>query len=158
VFIGAGKTRPDAGRGGGIIAVLGAAALTAGCTAAVAATPGPGAGAATPTVTPVAVAVLGPMKLGTFPATEDGVAALTVCEQWAGLRGDYVPAIRRDTAFQLEQWFSSTSWLPAFTANSPLKTDPRYLYISTAFGLVTEPSAASVGSARDLDKACALAD
>ena len=156
--MGAGKSRPGTGRGGGIIVALGAAALAAGCSAAAAATPGPGPGDATPAVTPAAVPVLGSMKLGAFPATEDGVSALTLCEQWAGLRGDYVPAVRRDTPFQLEQWFSSASWLPAFAANSPLKTDPRYLYLSTAFGLVTEPAAASVGSARDLDKACAAAD
>jgi hypothetical protein len=152
--MGAGKPRAGISRGAGVIAALGAVALVAGCTAASADTPGPGAGEATPAGVPV----LGPMSLGTFPATEDGAAARTVCEQWARLRADYVPSLRRDSSFELEQWFSSARWLPAFTANSPLKTDPRYLYISTAFGLVTEPSAASVGSARDLDKACALAD
>ena len=145
-------------RGGAVTAALGGAALVAGCAAAAAATPSPGPGDATPTVTPVAVPVLGAMKLGAFPNTADGVAALTVCEQWAGLRGDYVTALRHDSAFQLEQWFSSTSWLPAFAANSPLKTDPRYTYISTAFGLVTEPDAASLDTARHLDKACAEAD
>lgn len=158
MFMGAGKSRPGIGRAGGVIVAVGAAALAAGCTAAVAASPAPGAGDATPTVIPAAVPVLGSMKLGTFPATEDGVAALTVCERWAGLRGDYLPAVRRDTPFQLEQWFSSASWLPAFAANSPLKVDPRYLYISTAFGLVTEPAAASADSARQLDQACARAD
>ncbi len=158
MFMGAGKSRPGIGRAGGVIAALGAAALAAGCTAAVAAPPAPGPGDATPTVVPAAVAVLGPMKLGTFPATEDGLAALAVCEQWAGLRGDYLPAVRRDTPFQLEQWFSSASWRPAFAANSPLKTDPRYLYLSTAFGLVSDPAVAGAHSARQLDQACAAAD
>jgi hypothetical protein len=158
VFNGAGKPRPVS-RGAGVIVALGAAALLAGCTAAVAdPAPGTGAGAAVPTVTPAAVPVLGPMSLGTFPATEDGVAALSVCEQWAGLRADYVPRLRRDSAYQLEQWFSSATWLAAFTANSPLKIDPRYQYISTAFGLASTAAAASVDSARRLDAACAAAD
>jgi hypothetical protein len=103
--------------------------------------------------------VLGPLKLGTFPATEDGVYALKVCEQWAGLRGDYVARLRQDSPFQLEVWFSSSpQWLAAFNANSPIKADPHYVYISTAFGLVSTAAAASVSNAKLLDQACAAAD
>jgi hypothetical protein len=106
-----------------------------------------------------AVPGLGSLTLGTFPATTDGSAAQTLCQQWAALRGQYLPQLRRDTKFQLEQWFSaSPQWLVAFSADSPLKTDPRYLYISTGFGLASTAAAASVDSARLLDQACAAAD
>jgi hypothetical protein len=66
--------------------------------------------------------------------------------------------VRSDTPFQLEQWFSSAAWLPSFVANSSIKDDPAYGSISTAFGLVSTAAAASMGSARDLDRACAAAD
>ena len=115
-------------------------------------------GRATPTVTPQAAPVLGPMSYGTFPASKDGMDALIVCEQWAALRDQYVERVRTDTPYQLEQWFSSPAWLPAFQANSPLKTDPDYSQINTAFGLVSTGAAASVANAELLDKACATAD
>jgi hypothetical protein len=116
------------------------------------------AGRATPTVTPRAVPVLGSMSYGTFPASTDGMDALIVCEQWAVLRDEYLARLRADTPYQLEQWFSSPAWLPAFKANSPLKTDPDYSQINAAFGLVSTGAAASVASAELLDKACASAD
>jgi hypothetical protein len=149
-------------RATGVIGVLAAGAVAAGCATAVAATPAspPGRpGTAAPAVAPSAVPVLGRLTLGTFPATTDGTAARTLCEQWAGLRGQYIPQLRHDTPFQLERWFSVTpQWLTAFAANTPLKTDPAYLYISTAFGLVSTAAAASVPSARLLDAACTAAD
>jgi hypothetical protein len=164
--MGAAKLRGRLLRGGfAVAAAVGVTALAAGCGSAVAATPAAGqatasvTGQATPTVVPSSVPVLGPMKLGTFPATTDGTYALKVCEQWAGLRGAYVPRLRHDSPFALEVWFSSSpQWLAAFNANSPLKSDPDYLYISTAFGLVSTAAAASVSSARLLDQACADAD
>jgi hypothetical protein len=160
--MGAGKLRAQVSRGRVVCAAIGLAALAAGCgTASAAPSPaaGPSAGVAVPTVTPTAVPALGPMTLGTFASTEDGMAALTVCEQWAGLRAEYVTSLRTDTPFQLERWFSAdTRWLTAFAANSPLKTDPRYMYISTAFGLVSTAAAASMSNARLLDRACAAAD
>jgi len=115
-------------------------------------------GRVTPTVDPQAVPVLGSMSYGTFPASTDGMDALTVCEQWAVLRDEYVGRLRADTRYQLEQWFSSPAWLPAFEANSPLKTDPDYCQINAAFDLVSTGASASVSSARLLDEACASAD
>jgi hypothetical protein len=154
--MGAGKLRVLAGRG---IVAVGVAVLAAACGQAASSpaagqTPGP----ATPTVTPSTVPVLGPMTYGAFPATSDGSSALTLCEQWAVLRGQYVSRVRADTPFQLEQWFSSAVWRTAFTANGPLVTDPAYSEISTAFGVATSGEAASISSARMLDKACSAAD
>jgi hypothetical protein len=97
------------------------------------------------------------MALGSFPATPNGARARTVCEQWAGLRGQYAAGVRTMTPFQLEQWFSGPAWHPAFVANRPLKTDPAYSSIDTAFGLVSTGAAASISSARLLDAACAAA-
>jgi len=155
--MGAGRLRVLACRG---VAALGVAALAGACGGApssplaVGQTPG----RATPTVMPTAVPSLGTMSYGTFPATPDGLRALTVCEQWAALRGEYVTLIRTDTPYQLEQWFSGPQWAAAFVANSPLKTDPDYSAINAAFGVVSTASSASIGSARLLDKACAAAD
>jgi hypothetical protein len=117
-------------------------------------TPGP----ATPSVTPSPVPVLGKLNFGTFPATEDGIKALTLCEAWSELRAQYVYRLQTDTPFELEQWFSSDVWQPAFTADKPLRTDPAYSEISSAFGLATTGQGASIASARLLDKACAAAD
>jgi hypothetical protein len=142
---------------------LGVALLVSGCATARSSSsslaPGQSpSGRATPTVTPQAAPVLGSMSYGTFPPSKDGMDALIVCEQWAVLRDQYVERVRTDTPYQLEQWFSSPAWLPAFQANSPLKTDPDYSQINTAFGLVSTGAAASVANAELLDKACANAD
>jgi hypothetical protein len=131
-----------------------AASPAAGQASAAGQAPGP----ATPTVTPSTVPVLGKLAFGTFPSTWDGTRALTLCEQWSGLRGEYVARVRADTPYQLEQWFSSTVWRAAFSANSPLRVDPAYSNISTAFGLASTGEAASIASARLLDKACAAVD
>ena len=156
--MGAGKLRVLAGRG--VIAV-GLAALVAGCgqarpTASLAPwqTPPP----ATPTMTPQAVPVLGKLAFGTFRATGDGTNALSLCEDWAGLRGQYVARVGTGTPYQLEQWFSSALWRPAFNASRSLRLDPHYGEVSIAFGLATTGAAASVGSAKLLDQACAAAD
>ena len=173
--MGAGRPRVRAGRGitrvrgivAGCVAAAGLAALVSGCGTASAASPAatgqasaPAAPAApaTPTVTPSAVPVLGKLTFGTFPSTWDGTRALALCEQWSGLRGQYVSLVRTRTPFQLEQWFSSAAWRPAFVANSPLRTDPAYSDIDTAFGLVSTAAAASIDNARFLDRACAAAD
>jgi hypothetical protein len=157
--MGAGKLRVLAGRG--VVAVL-VAALTAACDHA-ASTSSPAAGQtpgpATPTVTPSAVPVLGAMTYGTFPATKDGTSALTLCEQWAGLRGQYVAHVQAGhTAYQLEQWFSSAVWQTAFSANTPLRVDASYSEISVAFLVATSGDAASILDAKMLDRACAAAD
>jgi hypothetical protein len=157
--MGAGKKlRVLAGRG---IAAVGAAALASACGHASVNSPlvlEQAQGPATPTMTPSSVPVLGNLTLGTFPSTADGRRALTVCEQWAGLRGEYVSRVQADTAYELEQWFSSAVWGPAFSANSRLRVDPAYGDINTAFGLATSGQAASIATARLLDKACAAAD
>jgi hypothetical protein len=155
--MGAGKSRVLAGWG---LAAVGLAVVAGACshassssaTAAQPSTP------ATPTVPPSTVPVLGKLSFGTFPSTYDGTQALQLCEQWSGLRGEYVARLRQDTPYELEQWFSSTVWLPAFTANSPLRNDPAYSNISTAFGLTTTAAAASISSAKWLDRGCAAAD
>jgi hypothetical protein len=143
-------------------AALGVALLAGGCAGVSSSSslaPGLSPGAtATPTVTPQAAPVLGSMSYGTFPASTDGIDALTLCEQWAVLRDQYVSQIRADTPFQLEQWFSGSAWLPAFQANRPLKTDPDFIHIDTAFVLVSTAAEASVPNARLLDRACASAD
>jgi hypothetical protein len=155
--MGAGKLRVLACAGP---AALGVALLASGCGSAssslLAAMQDPGQAA--PTVMPESVPVLGQMHYGTFPATPDGLNALTVCEQWAVLRDEYVGRLRADTPYQLEQWFSSPAWLPAFRANSPLKVDPDFSHINAAFGLASTGAAASVANAERLDKACASAD
>jgi hypothetical protein len=141
---------------------LGVALLASGCVTMAPSSsslaPGQTPGPATPTVTPQSVPVLGAMSYGTFHASPDGIDALIVCEQWAVLRDQYVGRVRADTPYQLEQWFSSPAWLSAFQANSPLKTDPDYGQINTAFGLVSTAAAASVSNAKLLDTACAGAD
>jgi hypothetical protein len=145
------------------VGALGVALLVSGCvtmrSSSSSLAPGQSAsGRSTPTVSPQAVPVLGSMSYGTFPASTHGMDALIVCEQWALLRDQYVGRLRADTPYQLEQWFSSPAWLPAFQANSPLKTDPNYSQINAAFGLVSTGAAASVPNAQLLDKACASAD
>jgi hypothetical protein len=162
----AGKLRVLAGRavvavvaGAATLAAL--AALAVGCghaSSPVALVAGQHPGPATPTVTPSAVPVLGPLTFGTFPSTLSGVNALALCEDWAGLRGQYAARVRTETPYQLEQWFSSAAWRPAFAANTPLRVDPGYSQISTAFGLAATGQSASIASARLLDKACAAAD
>ena len=155
--MGAGKLRVLAGRG---IVAAAAAVLASACTSASSSpsAPGQATGTVTPTVAPSTVPVLGKLSFGTFPATPDGARALMLCEQWSGLRGEYVSRIQADSPYQLEQWFSSAVWQTAFNASRPLVVDPAYSQISTAFGLATTGEAASIASARLLDKACAAAD
>ena len=170
--MGAGKPRVLAGRSvssrgvtgrsvvGWGLAAVGAAALVGACSGG---SPSPVNTAqpsvpATPTVTPSTVPVLGKLSFGTFPSTWDGTRALMLCEQWSGLRGEYVPHLRQDTPYELEQWFSGNDWRAAFVANSPLRNDPAYSNINTAFGLVSTAAAASIANAKWLDRACAAAD
>ena len=155
--MGAGKLRVLAGHGVAAVVVAALAACGHGPASGPAAA-GPAPGPATPSVTPSTVPVLGKLTFGTFPSTWDGTRALALCEQWSGLRGEYVARVRADTPYQLEQWFSSPAWLAAFNANSPLRPDPAYSNLSAAFGLVSTGQAASIASARLLDKACAAVD
>jgi len=153
--MGAGKLRVLAVRGSVVVGTaIGVAALAVGCGSVTAAPPG-----APPAVAPATVPVLGSLRLGSFPSTLDGAKARTVCQEWAWLRGDYVPRLRRGTPFQFERWISTDpQWAAAFAANSPLKADTGYTYINTAFGLVSTAEAGSVSNARLMDSACAAAD
>jgi hypothetical protein len=165
--MGAGKPRVLAGRGvfgrgvvGWGLAAVGVAILAGACSGG---SPSPvnttqPSVPATPTVTPSTVPVLGKLSFGTFPSTGDGTQALMLCEQWSGLRGEYVSHLRQDTPYELEQWFSSTDWRAAFVASSPLRNDPAYSNINAAFGLVSTAEAASIANAKWLDRGCAAAD
>jgi hypothetical protein len=156
--MGAGRLRVLAGHG---VAAIGVTVLVSACgqvPPSSSLAPGQIPGSATPAVTPSSVPVLGRLALGTFSSTSDGMRALALCEQWAGLRGEYVSRVEADGPFLLEQWFSSTVWRPAFNANSPLRIDPAYGDISTAFGVASTGETASISTARMLDKACAAAD
>ena len=148
------------------VAAVWAAALTAltaaaaGCASA-GSSPAPGQTPPplAPTMTPSAVPVLGKLTLGPFPSTLDGGKALLVCEDWAGLRGQYAARVEAGaTPFEMEQWFSSAVWQTAFKANSPLQDDPGFGTISAAFGMATIGQSASVAAAKRLDAACAAAD
>jgi hypothetical protein len=156
-----GKRRVLAGHGGIAAGVaVGMAVLAPACghaPSSLSLAAGQAPAPARPTVTPSAVPVLGKLTFGTFPATEDGIRALTLCEQWSGLRGQYVTRVQGDTPYQLEQWFSSDVWRTAVSVNSRLRRDPAYGDLSTAFGLATTGQAASIWSARLVDNACATA-
>ena len=164
--MGIGKLRVLAGRGGiaaGVAAgvAIGVAALATACghaSSSLSLAAGQTPGRATPNVTPSSVPELGQLNFGTFPATEDGIRALRLCEAWSGLRAQYVHRVQTDTEFELEQWFSGADWRPAFIANTPLRTDPAYSEISSAFGLATTGQGAGIASAKLLDRACAAAD
>lgn len=155
--MGAGKLRVF-----GVAAVSAAAlaALAGGCSSAASSSLAPGQtpGPITPTMTPSAVPVLGKLKFGTFPSTQGGTEALQLCEDWAGLRAQYVAHLKSDTKYQLEQWFSSAVWQPAFEADSPLSVNPVYGEISLAFGQATTSATASIAAARQFDRACEAAD
>lgn len=160
--MGAGKLRELASRGVAAGLAIGVTALAAACSSTSTSPPSLAAeqtaAPATPTVTPTSVPVLGTLTIGTFPSTPDGLKALTVCEQWAGLRGAYVSRVRADTPYQLEQWFSGSQWTVAFKSANQFKTDPDYSRISASFGVATVGDTADIADARLLDQACAAAD
>jgi hypothetical protein len=161
--MGAGKLRAfgvaAARAAASVAAVAAAAALAGGCSSAASSlAPGQSPGPTPPTMTPSAVPVLGPLKLGTFPATWSGINALHLCEDWAGLRADYVVHLKSDTKYQLERWFSSDAWRPAFNADSPVSVNPAYGELSLAFGQATTTATASIAAARQFDRACEAAD
>src|SRR6201996_9083576 len=123
--MGAGKLRVLARRGVIAVGVTALGALAAGCghaSSAASLARGQTAPPATPTMTPSAVPVLGKLTLGTFPSTVDGMKALSLCEDWAELRAQYVARVGKDTPYELEQWFSSSAWRLAFNASGPLRT------------------------------------
>jgi hypothetical protein len=159
--MGAGGLRVLTGRGVIAFGTAALAALAAGCghaSSSQALASGQAPSPAAPTMTPSAVPVLGQLTFGPFPSTTDGTSALGLCEDWAGLRAQYVERVGEQAPRQLEVWFSSAAWQPAFSANRPLWTDPAYGQLNTAFGLATMGQTASIANARLLDRACAAAD
>ena len=157
--MGAGKLRVFAVRGGAVVfAAAVAAALAAGCGSVTATPPGAGAGRAARRPRP-SVPELGTLTLGSFPATSGRRARRRRCaSSGPGCAASTSPA-PPDTPFQLEVWFSTAprGW-PRSPQNSPLKSDPSYIEITTRFGLASTAAAASIANARALDKACAAAD
>jgi hypothetical protein len=155
----AGKRRVPGGAAVRAMALAALAMTAAGCgSAASSPVTGQAPPPLAPAMTPTAVPGLGRLALGTFPATDGGRHALQLCEDWAGLRGQYAARVEAGaTPFQMEQWFSSAAWQAPFKANSPLQDNPGYGAISTAFGMATIGQSASVAAARRLDAACAAA-
>ena len=141
-----GRLRVRVGQG---IALIGAALLVSGCVSATSSLNG------TPTMTPTPVPVLGKLTLAHFPSTVSGVAALELCEGWAQLRGQYVTAVRQDTAYQRDIWFSGPAWSPLFGEAARLEGRLSYPRLTFAFGQATVPVFASIHDARNLDAACA---
>jgi hypothetical protein len=140
------RLRVRAGQAG---AVIGVALLAGGCVSASSSFD------ATPTMSPSPVPVLGNLRLAEFPSTYNGVAALDLCEGWAGLRGQYVTSVQHDTPLQLDDWFSGPAWSPVFTDAVKLQANLAYPRITLAFGQVTAPEFASIPNAKNLDAACA---
>jgi hypothetical protein len=130
------------------IAIIGAGLLASGCVSATSSLN------ATPTMTPTPVPVLGKLTLAHFPSTVSGVAALELCEGWAQLRGQYVTAVRQDTPYQRDIWFSGPAWSPLFGEAARLEGRLAYPRLTFAFGQATVPVFASIPDARDLDAAC----
>jgi len=158
--MGAGKPRVLGVAAGSAAALAAVTVLVGGCSrgASYSLAAGQAPGPATPTMTPSPVPVLGALKFGTFPATWSGTKALQLCEDWAGLRAEYVAHLKSDTQYQMERWFSSTAWQPAFSAIGPVLSNPAYGEISLAFGEATTSATASIAAARQFDTACAAAD
>ena len=93
-----------------------------------------------------------------FPSTTDGKLARDICEQWARLRAEYYSRVQQDTAYQLNQWFSSSQWAREDTDSMQLGGDPDYSNIETAFGAGLVGDLANVASARQIDRACSAGD
>jgi len=142
----AGKLRVLLGQG---FAIVGAAMLVSGCVSA-STTPN-----STPTMTPTPVPVLGKLTLAHFPSDYNGEQALWLCEGWAGLRGQYVTEVEKDTPYQLDVWFSGPAWTPLFGYANSLEHDIAYPRLTLAFGQATDPMFASIANARGLDHSCA---
>lgn len=102
-----------------------------------------------------AAATLGPLALGSFPATTDGRLAKSICSSWAGLRSEYATRVATDTPFQLNQWFSSPAWGTIQSDALKLPAEGAYVPITAALGVVFNGDTASIANARNLDRACA---
>lgn len=132
----------------------------AGCSsAASSSSPPASASAAAGPVDPGATAVtLGVLTLGHFPATADGKLAHFICKEWAGLRNQYVYKSGIDTAYEMNQWFSSPDWSAEMNDAATLGADPRFGNLETALGIATVGDDAGVTAAKAVDKACHKAD
>jgi hypothetical protein len=105
----------------------------------------------TPPGTPATLATL---VLGQFPETPDGQLAKAICEQWSGLRQQYVDNAAADSPYQMNQWFSSSAWLKVQNDANTLNGDPAYSNLQTALGVGLVGDEAGTASAAAIDKAC----
>jgi hypothetical protein len=101
---------------------------------------------------------LAPLALGSFPHTTDGKIAKQICEQWQGLRQEYVYRLTIDTPYQLNGWFSSSAWSKENNLANELDGDPAYSNLQGSLGVATIGDDASDANAALVDKACEKAD
>jgi hypothetical protein len=140
------------------IALTASALAVAACSSA--ASPSAGGSATPPAAAssaPAAAApdaTLGPLTLGTFPATTDGKLAKNICTAWAGLRHQYATNVQNDTPYQLNQWFSSSAWSAEMSDAQKLGATDIYASLAGALGVATVGDTASINVAREVDKAC----
>jgi hypothetical protein len=130
------------------VAVLAGCSSAASSSSAAAANPAPAATAKT----------LAPLVLGHFPDTTDGKLAREVCEQWQGLRQEYVYRLTIDSPNQMNGWFSSSAWSKEYAESNELGNDPAYTQLEASLGVATVGEDASDANAGLVDKACEKAD
>ena len=111
-----------------------------------------------PPIAPGTAANLAPLTLGPFPDTADGEIAKRICEQWQGLRQEYVYRLTIDNSYQMNGWFSSSAWSKVQNDGMALGDDPAYSNLETALGVAITGEMASTANAAAVDKACAAAD
>jgi hypothetical protein len=128
-----------------------APAPTASAAAVASAPPSSSAVAASPSAT----ASAGPLVLAHFPSTTDGRLARGICRSWARLRVEYYQLVQQDSSYQLNQWFSSANWSTINNDGEQLGNDPAYSNLETALGVGMVGDMANVGTARQIDLACA---
>lgn len=114
--------------------------------------------AASSPVAPGTAKNLAPLTLGHFPGTSDGKLAKAICEQWAALRQEYAGKVTIDSAYQMNQWFSSSAWAAVQTDATQLGNAPEFGNLETALGVAMVGDMASTANAASLDKACQAAD
>jgi hypothetical protein len=107
-----------------------------------------------PAQTSTAIPALAPLTVGTFPHTTDGRLAKVICDQWAGLRTQYVSAVVNESPYQLNQWFSGPAWAKVQSGFLEIGDDPVYTKLSVAFSGVTVGDMADDSAAQQADEAC----
>lgn len=140
-----------------VVAVTAAVAVLAGCGSSASsssAAAAPSSGPAAPGTAPN----LAPLTLGHFPGTADGKLAKGICEQWQGLRQEYVYRLTIDSPYQMNQWFSSSAWAKEYALANELDGAPAYSNLQGALGVATVGDDAGDAVAAEVDKACEKAD